>query len=203
MLVILWFVILNIDQGMLQLYWILHKLQCIAGSHDHWIPTMYQKPPIVPHKSLTIGCCYGCAMRLWNSLPEPGESLCPPTVFVWKEPHSPGDCHNIVVSKCIKARQGAVRSGDHQPSYLAWVQDEGITLIEITADSTAHSRYLTLSFSQRYYSDVIMDAMATQITSLTRAFIQAQMKENIKAPRHWPFWGEFTGDRRIPRTKGQ
>ena len=27
--------------------------------------------------------------------------------------------------------------------------------------------------------------------------------ENIKAPRHWPLWGEFTGDRWIPRTKGQ
>ena len=26
---------------------------------------------------------------------------------------------------------------------------------------------------------------------------------NIKAPLHWPLWGEFTGDRWIPRTKGQ
>ena len=34
-------------------------------------------------------------------------------------------------------------------------------------------------------------------------FIQAQIKENIKAPRHWPLCGEFTGDRWIPRTKGQ
>ena len=29
------------------------------------------------------------------------------------------------------------------------------------------------------------------------------IKDNIKAPRHWPLWGEFTGDRWIPRTKGQ
>ena len=28
------------------------------------------------------------------------------------------------------------------------------------------------------------------------------MKGNIKAPRHWPLCGEFTGDRWIPRTKG-
>ena len=28
-------------------------------------------------------------------------------------------------------------------------------------------------------------------------------KENIKAPRHWPLCGEFTGDRWIPRTNGQ
>ena len=37
----------------------------------------------------------------------------------------------------------------------------------------------------------------------TEPFIQAQIKENIKAPRHWPLCGEFTGDRWIPRTNGQ
>ena len=48
--------------------------------------------------------------------------------------------------------------------------------------------------------------MAFQITSLTIVYstsIQVQINENIKAPRHWPLWGEFTGHRRIPRTKGQ
>ena len=28
-------------------------------------------------------------------------------------------------------------------------------------------------------------------------------RRNIKAPRHWPLWGEFSGDRWIPRTKGR
>ena len=28
-------------------------------------------------------------------------------------------------------------------------------------------------------------------------------KKNVKAPRHWPLCGEFTGDRWIPRTNGQ
>ena len=37
----------------------------------------------------------------------------------------------------------------------------------------------------------------------TQPFIHAKIKENIKAPRHWPLSGEFTGDRWIPRTKGQ
>ena len=32
----------------------------------------------------------------------------------------------------------------------------------------------------------------------TQPFIQAQIKENIKAPRHWPLCGEFTSDRWIP-----
>ena len=57
-----------------------------------------------------------------------------------------------------------------------------------------------------YHCDVIMSAMASQITSIwvfTRPFIQAQIKENIKALRHWPLWGEFTGDRWIPHTKSQ
>ena len=37
----------------------------------------------------------------------------------------------------------------------------------------------------------------------TQALIQAQIKENINTPRHLPLCGEFTGDRWIPRTKGQ
>ena len=34
-------------------------------------------------------------------------------------------------------------------------------------------------------------------------FIQAQIKQNIKALRHWPLWGEFTSHRCIPHIKGQ
>ena len=30
-----------------------------------------------------------------------------------------------------------------------------------------------------------------------------RIKENIKAPRHWPLCGEFIGDRWFPRTNGQ
>ena len=33
--------------------------------------------------------------------------------------------------------------------------------------------------------------------------IPAQIKKNIKAPRHWPLWGKCTGDQWIPCTKGQ
>ena len=58
----------------------------------------------------------------------------------------------------------------------------------------------------RHYGNVIMTTMASQITSLTIVYstvIQTQIKENIKAPRHWPLCGEFTGDRWIPRTNDQ
>ena len=58
-----------------------------------------------------------------------------------------------------------------------------------------------------HYDDVIVGAIASLITSLTivysRLFIQTQIKENIKAPRHWTLCGEFTEDRWIPRTNGQ
>ena len=47
--------------------------------------------------------------------------------------------------------------------------------------------------------------MASQITGVSMAiqpFAQTQIKENIKAPCHWPLGGESTGDRWIPLTKG-
>ena len=52
-----------------------------------------------------------------------------------------------------------------------------------------------------HYIDVIMTTMASQITSLTVVYsivYQAQIKENIKAPRHWPLCGEFTGTGDFP-----
>ena len=58
-----------------------------------------------------------------------------------------------------------------------------------------------------HYGDVIMDAIASQIPIprlfTLKPFIQTQIKENIKAPRHWPLCGEFTGDWWIPCTNGQ
>ena len=35
------------------------------------------------------------------------------------------------------------------------------------------------------------------------SLIQAQIKQNIKAPRYWLLYGEFTCDQWIPRTMGQ
>ena len=37
------------------------------------------------------------------------------------------------------------------------------------------------------------DASASPL--LAQPFIQAQIKENIKAPRHWPWCGKFAGHR--------
>ena len=47
------------------------------------------------------------------------------------------------------------------------------------------------------------DVSNHQPHDLLNRLFKARIKENIKALRYWPLWGEFTGDRWIPRTKGQ
>ena len=52
-----------------------------------------------------------------------------------------------------------------------------------------------------HYIDVFVTTMTSQITSLTvftQPFLQTQIKENIKAPRHWPLCGEITGTDEFP-----
>ena len=45
-----------------------------------------------------------------------------------------------------------------------------------------------------------MGAIASQITSLTitQPFIRVQIKVDIKAPCHWPLYGEFIGTGEFP-----
>ena len=73
-----------------------------------------------------------------------------------------------------------------------------------------------------HYSDVIMRTTTSQITRVSIVYsivVQAQInhprldcllnrcpgayQKDIKAPRHWPLWGESTGDWWIPLTKDQ
>ena len=51
-----------------------------------------------------------------------------------------------------------------------------------------------------------MSMMVSQIIRISlfaQPFVQAQIKENIKALSHWPLWAEATDDQWIPLTKGQ
>ena len=51
-----------------------------------------------------------------------------------------------------------------------------------------------------------MGAMGSQITGVSRVYSIVCLgadQRNIKAPRHWPWWGEIITDRWIPSTKGQ
>ena len=54
-----------------------------------------------------------------------------------------------------------------------------------------------------HYSDVIMSAMDSQITGVLIVYstvCSGADKKNMKAPRHRSVWGEFAGDRWIPRS---
>ena len=60
-----------------------------------------------------------------------------------------------------------------------------------------------------YYKHTLLwGSIAWRFTSMlilpnTQPSIQAQIKESVKPPRHWPLCGELTGDRWIPRTNDQ
>ena len=59
---------------------------------------------------------------------------------------------------------------------------------------------------QMHYGNAKMSAIVSQVTGsrvFTQPVVQAQIKENIKVPRHWHLWGKFTGGRWILRTKDQ
>ena len=56
-------------------------------------------------------------------------------------------------------------------------------------------------YPQHHYNDVIMGPMASQLTSLTIVYSTVYSgadHKSIKAPRHWPLWGEFTGTGEFP-----
>ena len=74
----------------------------------------------------------------------------------------------------------------------------GFSDFTIVSVRTQHAGY--------HYNDVIMGAMASQITSLAIVYSTVYSgtdERNIKALRHWPLCGEFAGDWWIPRTNGQ
>ena len=55
-----------------------------------------------------------------------------------------------------------------------------------------------------HYSDVIMGAIASHITGISIVYSTVYSGANQrkhKALRHWPLWGEFTGERWIPLTR--
>ena len=63
-------------------------------------------------------------------------------------------------------------------------------------EMTVSKRYPSTLWHIRY-NDVIMVRwrLKSPVSPLfTQPLIQAQIEENIKAPRHWPLCGEFTGD---------
>ena len=82
-----------------------------------------------------------------------------------------------------------------------WNFQDGSEIIQGTRVPMGMDHHLDL-----HYNYAIMSATVFQIIDVwlfAQPFVQAQIKENIKTPHHWPLWGESTGDRWIPLTKGR
>ena len=65
---------------------------------------------------------------------------------------------------------------------------------------------LTLVLWLYYVYTIVFDHMSLKLPAsrlFALAFVQAQIKDNIRALRHWPLWGESTGHWWIPITKRQ
>ena len=88
-----------------------------------------------------------------------------------------------------------------------WIESALVPLLREPCGSFTHVLRGCSTSTKSHYTDVIMGAMASQITSITivssTVYSGADKKKPTKAPCHWPLWGEFTGDRRIPSTNSQ
>ena len=63
-------------------------------------------------------------------------------------------------------------------------------------DSPHKGSVMQKAFMSLAYHDVIMKMLVSHYSDvMTGAIIQAQIKENTKAPRHWALWGEFPAQR--------
>ena len=98
------------------------------------------------------------------------------------------------------------------PSRSSWRQCDADAYIRHPASTCFHiihsiSRATCLHRTHDrhpHYNDVIMGVMAFHITDVSIVYSTVcSGTENTKAPRHWSLWGEFTGHRWIPRTRGQ
>ena len=89
----------------------------------------------------------------------------------------------------------------HLPWLISWVPTQFVWFIHPCLAGLIHWHIGSHEKASIHYNDIIMSAMASKspVSRLfTQPFIQAQIKENTKAPRHWPLCEEFTGDRWIP-----
>ena len=97
-------------------------------------------------------------------------------------------CHIIITSVQIQRRE------------IRWSILRNVQMHLISFRATEAT--LVFEVNASHYDDVIMSAIASQITSLTIVYSIVYSdadQRNVKAPRHWP----VCGDRWIPRTKGQ
>ena len=90
----------------------------------------------------------------------------------------------------------AETSSKSQAAFIAYQSNPTENLWSNINDKVNGFHSLEWRHNQRWYLKSPASSVFGQL------LVPAQIKENIKAPRHCPLWGEFTSDRWIPRTKG-
>ena len=122
---------------------------------------------------------------------------------VWHEHHDISDHLDCLLISLFKL---TLKAPHQSPTLLVLCEDVQNTFPLHDKSRLLISYEWYIQCCCNHYSDIIMSPMASPITSLLVVYstlIQAQIKEKIKALRHWPLWGEFIGDWWIPHTKGQ
>ena len=99
-----------------------------------------------------------------------------------------------------RCHMASLNHNDLKPQGFTNKTIQKIIIGKTTYRPMVHTAYVIIA--SYHYNDVIMTTMASQkspaLRLLTQSFIQAQIKENIKAVRHWPLCGEFTGTGEFP-----
>ena len=91
------------------------------------------------------------------------------------------------------------KNGGTRQTIMIW-----LILNTILTNDSAHRDDVSIWHTITITSSRARRRLKSSATRLfTQPFIQAQIQENIKAPRHWPLCGELIGGPWIPRTNGQ
>ena len=77
---------------------------------------------------------------------------------------------------------------DRKWSYSQSLSSPSLKLSRVVITPTVSSLVITVTSSWARWR---FKSLASRL--FTQLFVQAHIKENIKAPRHWPLCGEFTG----------
>ena len=117
------------------------------------------------------------------------------------------------VEKCVPSGQGSVSQNNEYLLQPLWK----LTRIRSRqkGNNVEFHKFIKLRIknifvfkSVKFTSDITMTSQwawwrlrSPASRLFTPPFIQTQIKENIKAPRHWPFCGEFTGTGEFPAQK--
>ena len=152
---------------------------CFIGSHD--IDHAADTGPCCPRWRISTNCII--QMLLYEM-----HTKCYVSKIAWHEKVLPEMTNFVSGSLKVKT---AVRDGLHCESCR-----------DCNGHARLHFKHVSLHITgTSQWAQWRLKSTASRL--FAQPFVQVRLKENIRVPRHWPWWGEFTDDRWTPRTKGQ